>query len=148
MKIVSSLALVVAVGCISSGAEAAKQIVAVPLDATIYNAGHIAQAIMTPLNSNQTEVNLYLSGVPENTAIPAHLYTYVYSGTCASHESKPAYELNQFVNTDFDTVGVGFRMWKSVPVAYDTLRSGSYALVVRAAPADGDRDIFCGNLNS
>ncbi|WP_166366210.1 hypothetical protein [Pseudomonas akapageensis] len=148
MKVVSSLALMATVGCISLGAAASEQIVAVPLHATIYNAGHIAQATLTPLSSNQTELNLYVSDLPGNTAIPAHLYTYVYSGTCASHGTKAAYELNQFVNTDFDTVGVGFRLWKSVPVSYDKLRSGGYALVVRAAPADGNRDLFCGNLSS
>lgn len=148
MKVVSSLALVVAVGWISVGAAASKQIVAIPLDATIYNGGQIAQATLMPLGGRETQLVLYVSGVPDFTAIPAHLYTYVYSGTCASHGPQPVYKLNRFVNTDFDTVGGVIRMWKSVPEAYDTLRSGSYALVVRAAPADGNQDLFCGNLNS
>lgn len=148
MKVVSTLALVVAVGWISVGAAASKQIVAVPLDATIYNAGQIAQATLTPLSSRETQLVLYISGVPGFTAIPAHLYTYVYSGSCASHGPQPVYKLNKFVNTDFGTLGGVIRMWKSVPEAYDTLRSDSYALVVRAALADGNRDLFCGNLNS
>jgi hypothetical protein len=29
----------------------------------------------------------------------------------------------------------------------DTLRAGGYALVVRESPADGNQDIFCGNLS-
>jgi hypothetical protein len=148
MKVVSSLALVVAVGWISVGAAASKQIVVVPLEATIYNGGQFAQAKLTPLSSRETELVLYVSGVPGFTAIPVHLYTYIYSGTCASHGPQPVYELNKIVNTNFGTVGRVIRMWKSVPEAYDTLRSASYALVVRAAPTDGDHDLFCGNLNS
>ena len=146
MKIVSLLALVVAVGWISGCATAPKQIVAVPLNATIHNSGHIAQATLTSLDSRKTELVLFVGRVPHGTSIPVHLYTYVYSGTCTSLEPKPAYELNRFVSTAFSSQGGGIRLWKSVPVAYDTLLSGEYALVVRASPADGNRDIFCGNL--
>jgi hypothetical protein len=145
MKIVSSLALVVAVGWISVGVAAPKQIVSIPLHATTYNAGHIAQATLTPLGS-ETELVLFVGGVPNGTAIPAHLYTYIYSGSCAQHEPKPAYSLNEYV-TDYYENEVGIRLWKSVPVAYDALRSGGYALVVRASPADGNHDIFCGELS-
>ncbi|WP_449432436.1 hypothetical protein [Pseudomonas putida] len=147
MKVVFSLALLVAVGCISGGATASKQIVSLPLDATIYNAGNIAQATLTPLSSHQTALSLFISGVPDYTAIPAHLYTYVYLGSCASHESKPAYELNQLI-TSLDTTGGGMRLSKSVPVAYDALRSGGYVVVVQSSPADGDRSLFCGSLSS
>ncbi|WP_166366208.1 hypothetical protein [Pseudomonas akapageensis] len=145
MKVVSSLALVVAVGWVSMGVAAPKQIVSIPLHATTYNAGHIAQATLTPLGSD-TKLVLFVGGVPIGTAIPAHLYTYIYSGSCARHESKPAWELNEFV-TDYFNEQVGIKLWKSVPVAYDSLRSGGYALVVRASPADGNQDIFCGELS-
>ncbi|MFZ3387852.1 hypothetical protein [Buttiauxella gaviniae] len=145
MKIVSSLALVVAVGWVSMSAIASQQIDTVPLNSTNYNAGRVAQATLTPLNSHETELSLFVSGVPNGTANPAHLYTYVYSGTCASHGSKPAYELNQVVSSEFNDQ-TGIQLSKSVPVAYDTLRSSGYALVVRGAPADGSHDLFCGNI--
>lgn len=80
MKVVTSLALLVAAGWISVVGAAPKQIVAVPLNATTYNAGHIAQAILTPLSSSETALSLFVGGVPNGTAIPAHLYTYIYSG--------------------------------------------------------------------
>jgi hypothetical protein len=145
MKIVSSLALMVAAGWISVAVSAPKQIVTVPLNATNYNAGQVAQALLAPLNSSETALSLFVSGVPQGTAIPAHLYTYVYSGSCAKHEPKPAYSLNSIVTNNFnDQAGVQFQ--KTVPLSYDTLRSGHYTLVVRASPADGNHDIFCGDL--
>jgi hypothetical protein len=145
MKVVTSLALLVAAGWISVVGAAPKQIVAVPLNATTHNAGHIAQAILTPLSSNETVLSLFVGGVPNGTAIPAHLYTYIYSGSCARHEPKPAYSLNRIVADNFNEQ-TGIQLWKSVPMAYDSLRSGGYALVMRTSPADGNPDIFCGEL--
>ncbi|UVJ45750.1 hypothetical protein NVV94_09485 [Pseudomonas sp. LS1212] len=145
MNIVSSLALVVAVGWLSGCATTPdSQIASVALNATKHNAGHIAQATLAPMGS-ETEIWLFVGGVPMNTALPARLYTYIYAGTCASLGPKPAYEMNQSVRTDL-LPAAGIQLWKSVPVAYDQLRTGSYALVVRASPADGNRDIFCGNI--
>jgi hypothetical protein len=73
------------------------------------------------------------------------LYTYVYSGSCARHEPKPAYSLNQVVTDNFNETE-GIQLQKTVPLPYETLRSGHYSLVVRDSPADGNHDIFCGEL--
>lgn len=146
MKIVFLLASVLVVGWIAGCETAPKQVVTVPLNATIHNSGHTAQATLTPIDSSKTKLVLFVGRVPRDTAIPAHLYTYVYSGTCTSHESKPAYKLNQFVSAAFNSQGAGIRLGLSVPVAYDTLHSSSFALVVRTSPGDGNRDIFCANF--
>jgi hypothetical protein len=37
-------------------------------------------------------------------------------------------------------------MFKTVPLPLATLRSGNYAIVVRASPADGGDDLFCGDI--
>lgn len=145
MKVVSTLTLVVAVGCISGCATAPTQSVAVPLNPTVYNSGHVAHAIMTPISSRETALLLLVGGVPNNTAFPVNLYTYIYSGTCTSHEQKPAYSPNELI-TDLNPKRGVIRLRKSVPVPYETLRSGGYALVIKGSPADGGRDIFCGNL--
>ncbi len=145
MKIVSSLALVVAIGSMSGCATSPQQITSVPLNATMSNSGRIAEVTLTPMGS-QTDLWLFVSGVPIQATYPAHLYMYVYSGSCSSLGGKPVYELNQSVNTDYYRPGPGIHLGKSVPVAYDTLRSGGYALVVRGSPADGGHDLFCGKL--
>jgi len=145
MKIESSLVLMVAVGWICVALSAPKQIVTVHLNATIYNTAHIAQAVLTPMNSSQTQLTLLVGGVPDDTLTPAHLYTYLYSGSCAKHEPKPAYSLNNLITDNLSDHAV-IQFDKTVPLGYDTLRSGHYALVVRASPADGNQDIFCGDL--
>jgi hypothetical protein len=144
MKVVSSLIPVIMVGWLCGCTTAPKQIVTVPLQATTFNAGRIAQAVLTPLG-NDTELVVFASGVPDGTVIPEHLYTYIYMGSCTTHESSPVYSLNEQV-TDLYDVRAATQLWKKVPLGYDALRSGGYALIVRASPFDGNHDIFCGNL--
>lgn len=145
MKIVSSLALLVAVGTIF-GCATSPQVTSVPLNATLYNPGEAAQATLAPMG-NRTELWVHASGVPSGNAVPARLYTYVYSGSCSSLGAKPVYKLNETVNAEFYSPELqGVNLQKSLPVSYETLHSSGYVLVVREAPADGGQDIFCGKL--
>lgn len=143
MKIVSSLALVLAVGWMSGCATPDHQVVSVPLNATNYNAGHIARATLVPVGS-ATEIRIAVSGVPSYTVIPARLYTYLYAGACGSLTGKPAYSMNDTVRSDLN--GPGMQLVKVAPLSLDRLRSGNYALVVRGSPADGNRDLFCAKI--
>lgn len=145
MNIVSSLALVVTVGWISSCATAAgNQIVNIPLNATHYNAGHIAQATLAPMG-NETDVSLFIGGVPDWTSLPLHVYTYIYPGKCESLGPEPAYEMNQTVTTAL-ALPPAWHFSKKAPVTLSELRSGGYAIVLRAAPEDGSVNLFCGNI--
>lgn len=145
MKIESSLALLVAVGTIF-GCTTTPQVSSVPLNATLYNPGEVAQATLAPMG-NKTDLWVHASGVPSGNAVPARLYTYVYSGSCSSLGAKPIYQLNQSVSTEFFSPEFqGINLKKSVPASYETLRSAGYVLVVREAPADGGQNIFCGKL--
>lgn len=145
MKIVSLLALLVAVGTIF-GCATSPQVTSVPLNATLYNPGEAAQATLAPMG-NETDLRVHASGVPSGNAVPARLYAYVYSGSCSSLGAKPVYQLNQSVSTEFFSTELqGVNLKKSVPEPYETLRSAGYVLVVREAPADGGQDIFCGKL--
>jgi len=145
MNIVSSLALVVTVGWISGCATTAdSQVVNIPLHATHYNAGHIAQATLAPMGRD-TDVSLFIGGIPDWTALPPHVYTYIYSGKCGSLGSMPAYEMNGTVTTAL-MPPPAWQLWKTAPVALSQLRSGGYAIVLRASPADGGSDLFCGNI--
>ena len=77
-------------------------------------------------------------------------------GTCCSgdkrksgHGATPAYALNEIVQAQFFGNGRPsgpFTLEKTVPVPMDTLRSGNYAIVLRTTPADGNLDIFCGEI--
>ncbi|MFJ3372176.1 hypothetical protein [Pseudomonas sp. NPDC086251] len=147
MKIVSSLALVVAVGWISGCSTVPdSQITNVPLNATSTNPGSIAQTIMMP-SGKATIFWFAVSGEPIGSALPGRLTAYIYPGSCGNLGAKPAYDINDGPNARFYSPASNQYFWKSAPVAVDTLRAGGYALVVRQSPADGHQAIFCGNLS-
>ncbi|EJM12950.1 hypothetical protein PMI22_05128 [Pseudomonas sp. GM21] len=147
MKIVSSLALVVAVGWLSGCSTVPdNQITNVPLHATPVNVGNIARPIMMP-NGNTTEFWFAVSGETMGSALPGRLMAYIYPGNCASLGAKPAYDMNDGPNARFYSSTSLQYFWKSAPVPVETLRAGGYVLVVQQNPADGHQNIFCGNLS-
>lgn len=133
-------------GCASTAGDAKKELVEVRLNATPKNAGRIAQATLVP-RGDETSISLVISGVPSFTARPVRLYTFIYPGSCAHPGASPAYELNNTVTTDRHFKGDVWRMSKAAPVPLSVLRSGDYSLVLRTTPADGNYDIFCGDIH-
>ncbi|MCW8278022.1 hypothetical protein IMF27_22655 [Pseudomonas sp. PCH199] len=147
MKIVSSLALVVAVGMICGCSTVPdSQVTNVPLNATSINAGNIARPIMMP-DGHATVFWFAVSGEPQGSALPGRLQAYIYQGSCGSLSAKPAYDMNDGPNARFYSQASMQYFWKSAPVNVETLRAGGYALVVKESPADGHQAIFCGNLS-
>ncbi|HSV57992.1 MAG TPA: hypothetical protein VLJ19_03770 [Variovorax sp.] len=145
-----ALALCVSQGLPAEAAHAAAPIV-FKLTATSYAAGDVGQATLIPENGS-TRIVLNFSGVPRNTTLPVHVYTYLYEGRCGALSAKPAYSLNErvLVSTSSGRTGYGargpFRLLHSVPVGIDELLNGRFALGLRTAPADGDHLIYCGEL--
>jgi hypothetical protein len=138
----------IAVGLSACGSPAGKvdgQKLHIRMTATERNAGEIAQATLVPLGG-ETGMTLFVSGVPSGVTRPVHLYTYIYPGTCASRGPSPAYELNRTVETYQNSRGDVWRLSRTAPVALATLRSSSHAIVLRTSPADGNVDIFCGDI--
>jgi uncharacterized lipoprotein YmbA len=131
--------------CASPAGEVDGQRLDVRMTATEMNAGRVAQATLVSLD-DKTSMTMFVSGVPSNVARPVHLYTYIYPGTCASPGASPAYELNRTVETYQYSRGDGWRLSKTAPVALATLRSSSHSIVLRTSPADGNFDIFCGDI--
>lgn len=133
----------------TNGAES--RLDSIRLVGTGYNAGKIGTAILVP-EGDKTIVHLTLSGVPSGTSLPIHLYPYVYEGTCSSHKLKARYALTDHVlaQSIIRPRAIGaFRgpvqLSQSIPVAFETIRATQYAISVRTSPADGNREIFCGD---
>ncbi|MCY1260202.1 hypothetical protein D3C76_1053380 [compost metagenome] len=139
------LALLIASAGLLAYGTATGQVIAVPLEAAPAFAGHIGQAILKDRGS-ETSVNLYYSGAPDNAALPLHLYAYIYPGSCESPGAQPAYELNRIVTTQHDFFGDTTGLSRTAPVSMDELRSGDYSIVLRSSPADGNQDLFCGEI--
>ncbi len=96
-----------------------------------------------------TMINLTITGVPPWVVRPIQLFTFVYAGSCAKRDATPAYALNDTVQVNAqNSVGVSgpFTIAKAIAVPVATFRSGEYAIVLRTSPADGNRDIFCGDI--
>lgn len=129
-----------------SGTPQERQILTVPLAATPHNAGKIAQATLVD-QGDSTGITLIIGGVPSGTSRPVHLHTFIYPGRCDRLGSEPAYEMNQIVLADrISRAQSGWRLSKRLEVPLEQLRSGSYSLVVRNSPADGNWDLFCGEI--
>ncbi len=123
-----------------------RQMINVPLAAGPHNAGQIGQATLAA-NGNETSMSIYISGVPSETTRPVHIYTFIYTGTCKQRtDSAPTFELNQRVLADRDYGKRGWTISRRVPAELNTLRSGNYSIVLQTGPADGNREIFCGEI--
>ena len=121
----------------------ASQFVNVTLDASQANLGQTGLAAFVD-NGASTGLDFTIGGVPAGASTPLQLQTFIYPGSCTSLGSQPAYAMNQ--DTQVFPGQAGWVMSKVVPVALSTLLAGNYAVVVRTSPADGDKNIFCGEI--
>ena len=153
MRTEPALALAVALTCACTGMpdrSRSDDSVTFTLQAGPRNAGQVGKALMGP-QGDRTAITLTVTGVPPWVGRPVQLYTFVYAGSCAGHDPAPAYALNEVVQAGlFSNSGAfgPFTLVKLVPASMAALRSRPYALVVRTSPADGNVDIFCGEMNS
>ena len=134
------------------GADSGQSVpLTVPLTAARANAGEIGRVLLVPVNDKTTEVVLEVSGVPQMTTRPVHLYTYIHDGTCERPSPKPAYSLTGRVRADTLAPSLAgskglYTVRNSIDVSLTTLRQGPRAVVVKSAPQDGDLVLFCGNI--
>ncbi|MNZ89932.1 hypothetical protein D3C78_1088760 [compost metagenome] len=122
------------------------RVVDIELKATPLNADEIGRASLVA-EGKRTGVVFFISGTPSGVTLPLHLYTFIYPGSCAALGAQPVYEMNQVVLADrVGSLAAGWRMSKRVAVPLEQLRAGDYSIVMRTSPADGYRDIFCGEI--
>jgi len=113
------------------------------------NAGETGQAVMAA-EGDMTALTLLLSGVPPWVSRPVQLYTFIYGGSCVEHGATAAFALNDIVQAGLFSNNASFgpfTLKKSVPLPLNELRTGGYAVIVRTSAADGNVDLFCGDLN-
>ena len=128
-------------GCSSSSHH---QTMNLPLAATQRNPGHTATTTLTG-ESNQTNFDFYVTGVPNGTILPPRLYTFINKGSC-QQPGPAAFAMNDKVNTEPNAGTGGWTFYRSAPITLPDLISGKYSVVVRTSPEDGSVDIFCGDI--
>lgn len=157
MRSPTSLAVIVPpvlLGACANTADApGRELVTIQLQAAPLVAGEIGRAFLMP-QGEDTLVRIEVSGVPPQlTSRPVHLYTFIYEGSCGNLGAQPAYSLFDRVlaqsQSGAGVVALGgppFTVSNSAPVPLPQLRAGNFAIVVKTAPADGNREIYCGNV--
>ena len=124
---------------------AGKRVVQVNLKAGKSNAGAFGRAIFIAAGE-KSEIEIYLTGLPMGVQRPVHIYTYLYRGPCSKVGGNPEFELNETVRMSIS----GHDAWKTtrmIPMDLSSLVSGGYSIVIRSSPADGNRDLFCGDIH-
>lgn len=149
-RLASVIAAALTCGCAGTTENRRSDTVSFLLQAGPRNAGETGRGFMTA-QGDRTLINLTITGVPPWVVRPIQLYTFVYAGSCAKHDAAPTYTLNDIVQVNAQS-GVGlsgpFTLAKTLPATMSTLRSGEYAIVLRTSPADGNWDIYCGEMKS
>lgn len=145
MRTTTILLAAALVACATTGAEPT---VTFPLTATQRNAGQNGSAIIGPLG-DRTAMRITVTGVPPWVVRPVQFYTFVYAGTCAQHAEPPAHALNDVVSAGLfsnNAITGPFFLSKTVPATMASLQSRPHALVIRTSAADGNVDLFCGDV--
>jgi len=117
--------------------------------ASRWNRGEVGQATLIGRGGN-TDVTIMASGVPEDVTRPVHLYVYIHRGSCGQLQQQPDYSLTDHVLADVSWP-MAFRngpytLRSTVAVPLEQLRGKPYAILVRSSPADGARELYCGDL--
>lgn len=128
-------------GC--AGTAGDREVLTIDLTAGQQNAGAIARASLVG-RGDITDITYRISGVPARVSRPLQLQTFIYSGSCTQLSAEPAYSMNNTTQTT--RTAAGWMLSRQVPVSLGDLRSEPHALVVRTSPADGNSDIFCGDI--
>ncbi|EOG3620410.1 hypothetical protein ACK9U2_002278 [Pseudomonas putida] len=134
------VATVVIFGCTHSSS----QTVTIPLLATPQNLGQIANTTLVS-QGNGTGFTFVISGVPSGTLRPLNLYTSIHKGTC-KQPGPVTYAMNDRINTNRITSTRGWTYSRNAPIAMSELFTGDFSVVVTTTPADGNVDIFCGDI--
>ncbi|CAN7566016.1 MULTISPECIES: hypothetical protein [Pseudomonas] len=126
------------------GCTTSNPVVTLPLAATTRNAGQIANTTLVS-QGTQTGFTFFIGGVPDGASLPLRLYTFIYSGSC-QQPGPVAYAMNDRIDTERMARARAWTYSRNAPITMPDLLSGKYSIVVRTTPADGNADIFCGDI--
>ncbi len=125
--------------------------ITVQLEATSNNPGKTGTAILVPVGK-KTGMTIEISGVPNDTPRPIHLYAVLFEGSCAKRNSKPMYVQTKpgLARSLVDPSAIGAfigpaQISQDVPIPFDKLQTTPFAISVRLGPEDGNIEIFCGD---
>ncbi len=125
--------------------------ITVQLAATSFNPGKSGKAIIVPVGK-KTAMTVQVSGVPDYTALPIHLYVKLFKGSCANRNPKPMFVQTRpglaqsLVNPSAIAAYLGpAQISQNLPFSIRKLQKTPFAISVYLGPSDGGYEIFCGD---
>ncbi|MFJ4434147.1 hypothetical protein ACIPZG_24815 [Pseudomonas sp. NPDC089395] len=144
MNLKYQLALSIIITSTLGCATSSHNVVTLTLDATRQNTGQIANVTLSSQDT-QTGFTFFIGGIPNGTTLPLRLYTFINKGSC-QQPGPMAYAMNDRVDTDRMARTRTWTYSRTANVMMSALFADEYSIVVRTTPADGNIDIFCGNI--
>lgn len=153
--LLSALALATSLlaACAGGGETPSREFVTVPLKPGPDLPAQTGRAFLMPQDGG-TRVLIEVTGVPPMiVSRPVHLYTFIHRGRCGALVSPPAYPLlgtvlaGSSASPAMAPANGPFTVSNIAPLPLPDLRAGGYAIVVRSAPSDGNRELFCGDVS-
>jgi hypothetical protein len=134
----------------TSGGARPDMLINMPMQGGPFNAGEMGWATLVA-RGDRTDVTITVSGVPPEVTRPVHLYTFIHQGACGALSPQPAYSLTAIVlarsaSAQPGRTGAPFTVANTAGVPLSTLKSTPHAIMVKSAPADGSRELFCGDI--
>ncbi len=99
------------------------------------NSGESGTATLTSVGTNQTKVDVTVTGQPAGVDQPEHIHT----GTCANLNPTPTYPLNNLVNGKSST---------TVNVSLSTLLASPFAINGHKSATDINTYVYCGEITA
>ncbi len=152
--VLAAAAVALLASCAGSGdTPSSREFFTMALKPTPIAPAQSGRAFLTTQDSG-TRVLVEVTGVPQMiVSRPVHLHTFIHRGRCGALASTPVYSLLDTVlagspaSTALAPANGPFTVSNVAPLSLAQLRAGGYAIVVRSSPADGDREIFCGEVS-
>jgi hypothetical protein len=144
MNLKYQLALSILITSTLGCATSSNHVVTLTLDATRQNTGQIANVTLSS-QGTQTGFTFFIGGIPNGTTLPLRLYTFINKGSC-QQPGAMAYAMNDRVVTERMARTRTWTYSRTANVMMSELFADEYSIVVRTTPADGNIDIFCGNI--
>jgi hypothetical protein len=132
-----------------AGPSARPAVVTIPLVASRINGSEVGRAMLAERDGS-TDVTIWISGVPAGYTRPVHLYTFIHQGACGALSAKPEHALIDRVLAH--TPGTAarssgpFELRNTAPTRLAALQATPHAILVKGPPADGNEDLFCGDI--
>ena len=147
LHMLPSVLLLVAACASTPPSPASDEFLVRPLQAGADNAGSTGQMTLIA-RGERTGLSILVQRVPSGTTLPAHLYTFIVDGRCEGQRPSEMPLTDRVLAEPLTPQALRgpYKLDLTVPRPLTSLRVTPHAVVVRSGPADGNLELFCGDI--